>query len=110
MNHDKENKEIFEWANPDGCWHTFYYPDDDRCEKCGEVYDLCYHPDYFTDLNAIHEVEKKSVAKDIGKDYADILGEFIPDYVIPFNITNALITATAEQRANACLRVIREVG
>lgn len=106
---EKENKEIHDYLyDGDKCWHdnwkwTMEMEGSYLCEKCQKLYlRRVENPDYFTDLNAIHEVEKRIVEEFGYFQYETELElEAAPD--------RRFAIFTAEQRANACLRVIREV-
>lgn len=109
------NRIIFKFMHPDGCWHEAnpgqWPPECKHCHK--KFHSMTNHrsDDYCSDLNLMAEVEKAVVEKFSIFQHRDaLLAQFTLITVNTESVSPATqaLTATARQRATACVAVIEE--
>ena len=86
------------------CWHVFVHFKN-PCRNCGAKANPSHrHPDYCSDLDAVARVEKKVIEKIGFGEYADAIADACDvDRGLSYVALSKLATATAEQRARACV-------
>lgn len=116
---DARNKKLHELLGR-GCWHEItrpQYGDSSNCKKCGAFvhFEMVHgeiripkNPDYCSDLNLVHEVEKEVIEKVGGSKWLVALKNATGADLGGTSATRSFIlaTATAHERVDALIDVL----
>lgn len=104
----EENKLIHEWLGE--CWHlaarfseSGTHRQWDKCVQCKQPVNPPFNPDYFTSLADCWEAQARAIEVFGGDRYIDAVSDIVER---PDGLLN-LLTASAEQRAQAIVNLIR---